>query len=133
MINVRSNDEKVDRSEALRAESLRQATAQVLDRLGRQPAWKLSRDEQIHLARNAADYLRSCGAHKVWLFGSAARGRKAGVHSDFDLAVEGLPPERFLGCLGLLLQWLPLPVDLIDINSSSSALRDRILAEGMVL
>ena len=81
----------------------------------------------------AADYLRAQGARRVWLFGSLAKGRKPGVHSDFDFAVEGLPAERFLGSLGWLLQKLPRPVDLVEMESASDFLRERILADGLLL
>lgn len=115
------------------AQSLREATARVTDRLAGQPAWKMSRTSQLELARLAAEYLRACGANRVWLFGSLARGRQPGVHSDFDLAFEGLPAERLVGCLGSLLQWLPLPVDLVDLESASPQLRDRIVKEGVTV
>ncbi len=81
----------------------------------------------------AAQHLYAQGATRVWLFGSLARGRKPGVHSDFDFAVQGLPPERFLGCLGWLLQKLPRSVDLIEMERASEFLRDRVVAEGVIL
>ncbi len=83
--------------------------------------------------RHAAEYLRSQGAGRVWLFGSLAGGRRPTVHSDFDFAVEGLPGERFLGCLGHLLQVLPRSVDLVELESCSRFLRERILTEGILL
>jgi predicted nucleotidyltransferase len=60
----------------------------------------------------AGAFLQEQGARRVWLFGSLAKGRKPGVHSAFDFAVEALPPERYLGSLGWLLQKVPRPVDL---------------------
>lgn len=66
-------------------------------------------------------------------FGSLARGRTPGVHSDFDLAVEGLPSNAYLGSLGRLLQLLPLPVDLVELASAPRALRERILREGLLI
>jgi predicted nucleotidyltransferase len=114
-------------------ELLRAAVAAVENRLGGHPPWEMSREEQRQLAGLAADYLRAHGAERVRLFGSLARGRVPGVHSDFDLAVEGLPPEAFLGCLGTLLQVLPLPVDLVELESASPTLRERILEKGVVL
>ncbi len=83
--------------------------------------------------REAAAYLRGHGAQKVWLFGSAAKGRRPTVHSDFDLAVEGLPGDRFLGCLGHLLQTMPRPVDLVEWERASEPLRNRISSEGILL
>jgi predicted nucleotidyltransferase len=81
----------------------------------------------------AARFLRQQGAARVWLFGSLARGRRPTVHSDFDFAVEGLPGERFLGCLGRLLQVLPRSVDLVELESCPAFLRWRILDEGILL
>jgi predicted nucleotidyltransferase len=81
----------------------------------------------------AARYLRAQGAARVWLFGSLARGVRPTVHSDFDFAVEGLPKERYLGCLGTLLQLAPRPVDLVEMETCSALLRERILAEGIPL
>lgn len=48
-------------------------------------------------------------------------------------SIEGLPTERLVGCLGCLLQWLPLPVDLVDLESASPQLRDRIVKEGVTV
>ena len=112
---------------------LRAATAAAEQRLAGRPPWKMSPQEQMQLAGLAADYLRARGAARVRLFGSLARGRAPGVHSDFDLAVEGLPPHAFLGCLGTLLQLLPLPVDLVELESASPPLRERIMREGIAL
>ncbi|CAN5535104.1 hypothetical protein BH20VER1_BH20VER1_32210 [soil metagenome] len=87
----------------------------------------------MELARQAAAFLREQGASRVWLFGSLARGRPQDWHSDLDLAVEGLPPERYLGALGELLMRLPLSLDLVEIERAAPALREQILADGIVL
>lgn len=101
------------------------------------PAWprpeRVGRDEQLAVATVGAQLLYGRGARRVWLFGSIAKGRKLGVHSDFDFATEGLPAERYLNSLGTLLQLLPLPVDLVEMESASEFLRQRILSEGIVL
>ena len=55
------------------------------------------------------------------------------MHTDFDFAVEGLAPGAFFGCLGTLLQLMPLPVDLVELETAPSALRSRILREGILL
>ncbi len=89
--------------------------------------------EQLTAADEAAQFLYRRGAKRVWLFGSIAKGRRLGVHSDFDFAVEGLPPASYLNCLGILLQKLPLPLDLVEWESASAFLRERILAEGILL
>jgi predicted nucleotidyltransferase len=92
---------------------------------------RIGREEQLHAATEGARVLYAAGASRVWLFGSIAKERKLGVHSDFDFATEGLPPEHYLGCLGTLLQNLPLPVDLVELESASEILRNRVQAEGI--
>lgn len=92
---------------------------------------RIGRGEQLDAATEGARVLYAAGASHVWLFGSIAKGRKLGVHSDFDFATEGLPPEHYFGCLGTLLQNLPLPVDLVELESASEILRNRVQAEGI--
>ncbi|MBA2432288.1 MAG: nucleotidyltransferase domain-containing protein [Chthoniobacterales bacterium] len=101
------------------------------------PDWprpeRVGRKEQLAVAAAGARLLYARGAQRVWLFGSIAKGRKLGVHSDFDFATEGLPPDRYLNSLGTLLQLLPLPVDLVEMESASEMFRERILTEGILL
>jgi predicted nucleotidyltransferase len=66
----------------------------------------------------AAEALKSCGAKEVFVFGSAANGN-LGKHSDIDLAVSGLPPERFIQALGDAREILDLPVDLVDLDEDN--------------
>jgi predicted nucleotidyltransferase len=86
--------------------------------------------EHIQLAGH---FLRKQGAAKVWLFGSLAKGRQPTVHSDFDFAVEGFPGDRLFGSIGHLLQVLPRPVDIVEIESCSPLLRQQILEHGILL
>jgi predicted nucleotidyltransferase len=81
--------------------------------------------------RFAAGLLSAQGAKRVVLFGSLARGHKPTVHSDFDLAVEGLPGERYFECLGELLQRMPRPVDLVELELAPGFLRKRIEEDGI--
>lgn len=83
--------------------------------------------------RPAAAFLKEQGATRVWLFGSLAKGRQPTVHSDFDFAVEGLPGERLFGSVGHLLQVLPRPVDVVELESCSTLLRKQILDYGIIL
>src|SRR5436190_15403424 len=83
----------------------------------------LSSDDQRHV-RLAARFLREQGAERVWLFGSLAKGRRPTVHSDFDFAVEGLPADRLFGSVGHLLQILPRPVDIVELESCPPLLRE---------
>ena len=81
----------------------------------------------------AAKFLKEQGAKRVWLFGSLAKGRRPTVHSDFDFAVEGFPADRFFGSVGHLLQIMPRPVDVVELESCSTLLREQILEYGIVL
>ena len=81
----------------------------------------------------AARHLRAEGAARVWLFGSLAKGRKPGIHSDFDFGVEGLPGDKLFGCVGHLLQKLPRPVDVVEMERASDFFVSRIREEGFVL
>ena len=92
----------------------------------------LSSDDQQYI-RLAARFLREQGASRVWLFGSLAKGRLPTVHSDFDFAVEGLPADRFFGSVGHLLQILPRPVDVVELETCPSLLREQILEHGIIL
>jgi len=92
----------------------------------------LSSDDERHI-RLAARFLREQGARRVWLFGSLAKGRRPTVHSDFDFAVEGLPGDRFFGSVGHLLQVLPRPVDIVELEDCNSLLREQILEHGIIL
>ncbi len=52
----------------------------------------------------------------VWMFGSALEDpTQAG---DIDLAVEGLPADRFFEFYGRLFLELPKPVDLVDLSQN---------------
>jgi len=71
---------------------------------------------------------------EVYLFGSWARG-EARRHSDIDVAIAASEPLP----AGLLLEMtealeaseILYPVDLVDLNAAASALRKRVLAEGI--
>jgi predicted nucleotidyltransferase len=66
----------------------------------------------------AAAALRKAGAREVYLFGSAAKGvvRKGG---DVDLAVSGLPPEKFFEAMGEAADLLDVPMDLVDLDEQN--------------
>ena len=72
------------------------------------------------------------GAGRVWLFGSLAWGEPDGT-ADLDLAVEGLPPERYFPALNALLDAAPGAVDLVRLEEAPAGLRERILREGTVV
>lgn len=83
-------------------------------------------EERIELARQGAALLYGNGARNVWVFGSVARGKPQDERSDIDLAVEGLPGDRYFRMLGELLSMFPCPVDLVEIENASPLLRENI-------
>jgi len=52
----------------------------------------------------------------VWMFGSALDNEETAL--DIDLAVEGLPPEKFFDFYGRLFFEFPKPVDLVDLSQN---------------
>jgi predicted nucleotidyltransferase len=65
--------------------------------------------------QQAAAILKAAGAEAVYLFGSMAR-ESIRPDSDIDLAVTGLPPNKFFQTMGQILSVLPRPLDLIDLD-----------------
>ena len=70
------------------------------------------------LVAKATAILHEEGASEVFLFGSQADGT-ATPDSDLDLAVRGLPPERYFRAVGRLLRELRVSVDLISLDAGS--------------
>ena len=70
------------------------------------------------LVERAAKVLRDAGANEVYLFGSA-RGGDLREGSDIDLAVAGLPPERFFQAMGQVADILQCRLDLVDLDEES--------------
>ena len=66
----------------------------------------------------AADCLRRHGAREVYVFGSAASGSLR-EGSDVDLAVAGLPPDKFFEAMGQASDLLDRPLDLIDLDEDT--------------
>ncbi|MCH9021880.1 MAG: nucleotidyltransferase domain-containing protein [Planctomycetes bacterium] len=66
----------------------------------------------------AAETLKTAGAQEVYLFGSTADGN---VHesSDVDMAVTGLPPEKFFKAMSIARRILRKPLDLVDLDESN--------------
>ena len=62
--------------------------------------------------------LQRLGAREIYLFGSMARG-DADDHSDWDLAVRGLPAQAYFPALGKLSDAMSRTVDLIDLDEGS--------------
>lgn len=90
-------------------------------------ATTIAATEREAIAR-AARALREQGATEVYLFGSAVTGRLR-EGSDIDLAVAGLPPERFFRAMGLAADVLDRPLSLVDLDEDTPFTR-YLRAEG---
>jgi len=66
----------------------------------------------------AAEALKAAGASEVYVFGSAVTGRLRD-DSDVDLAVTGLPPQRFFQAMGRAARALGRPLDLVDLDEAN--------------
>jgi len=75
-------------------------------------------EELNRLIQQAAAVLRAAGAREVYIFGSVAAGT-LGEDSDIDMAVSGLPPEKFFDAMGRAGDLLPRPLDLVDLDEAS--------------
>jgi predicted nucleotidyltransferase len=72
------------------------------------------------------------GVTKVVLFGSLARG-EAGLGSDVDLLVEGLPADRLFEAMAEVSRELGVDVDLVPNEMARPGVVQRALSEGRVL
>lgn len=72
-------------------------------------------DRMKSLLEQGAALLKDAGAQEVYVFGSVAAGR-ATDRSDIDLAVAGLPPERFFPVMARLADLFDRAVDLVDLD-----------------
>jgi len=70
------------------------------------------------LLKRGAALLTSEGAREVYIFGSMASGT-ARESSDVDLAVTGLPPDRFFSTMARLANLFDRSVDLVDLDDTS--------------
>ena len=70
------------------------------------------------LIHKAAEVLKSFGATDVFLFGSVAKGTDT-KHSDIDLAVTGIPPERFYEAIGDTFGAIRREIDIIDLDEKT--------------
>ena len=66
----------------------------------------------------AAAALVAAGAREVYVFGSAARDDEQEV-GDIDLAISGLPPEKFFRAMSVAAGMLDRQLDLIDLDEDN--------------
>lgn len=85
-------------------------------------------------ARRIAGFLRRQGAKRVVGLGSAfVPGRRFTMRSDIDLAVRGLPPERFFRTYAKAADMTTFELDLIPIESATAPVRQAVHTEGVDL
>jgi len=73
------------------------------------------------------------GVRRVWLFGSAAKGRRLDWRSDLDFAVEGMASADRYRAWSLLDQQMTIPVDLLLLEFATDELRNEIMQSGKLL
>lgn len=77
---------------------------------------KLSIDSRyIEDVKRAVQYLKEVGCTEIYIFGSVVTGG-ATSSSDLDIAVKGIPAEKFFDVYGALMFLLDHKVDLIDLQ-----------------
>ena len=85
-------------------------------------------------ARRIAPFLRDQGASRVIGFGSAfAAAKRFTPRSDLDLAVEGLPRERFFAVLARAQAMTDFELDLVPVETATEYLRRTLREEGVAL
>ncbi|MBE0684684.1 MAG: nucleotidyltransferase domain-containing protein [Anaerolineaceae bacterium] len=93
------------------------------------------RKQALRVARQAASLLRKeFDARKVVLFGSLAVHGNFTLWYDIDLAVFGLPADRFYAAVAAITGLsAEFKVDLIDAEECKTSLRDAIDRDGIAL
>ena len=85
-------------------------------------------------ARRIAGFLREHGASSVVGIGSAfVSDRRFTWRSDIDIAVGGLPAERFFGVSAEAAELTDFALDIIPIESATDAMRRTLLEDGVDL
>lgn len=86
-------------------------------------------------ALKAAKLLKTkFGAQEVILFGSLARRGSFTLYSDIDLAVRGVPSDRFYEAVGLIITFdMEFDIDLIEFETCPASLRQNIEKDGKPL
>ncbi len=77
--------------------------------------------------------LKEHGAKRVILFGSLLQRERFHRGSDIDLAVEGIPPQKFIRAGADLMMALDWPIDLKPLEEIEQFFREMILKKGEVI
>jgi len=91
--------------------------------------------EAWHTARQIAEFLRrEYQPDRIIVFGSLVHPEIFGLHSDIDIAVQGIPWPDYLRAWNAIEELFPaFKVDLIDMAIVSDLMRRRIAEEGQQL
>jgi predicted nucleotidyltransferase len=73
------------------------------------------------------------GVRRIWLFGSAGKGRRLDWRSDLDFAVEGMASQEQYRAWAELDERMTIPVDLVLLESAHPVVRAEILRWGKLL
>lgn len=93
---------------------------------------KVSLDQRFSEdVQSAIQLLQSVGCSEIYLFGSLARGT-AEEDSDIDIAVRGIPAEKFFNVYGQLLMNLAHDIDLVDLDLQEEFGRELLSSTEMV-
>ena len=79
----------------------------------------------------AAEILKAAGCNECYIFGSISDGR-SNERSDIDIAVRGIPPEKFFYVYGQLARQVEKPIDLVDLDEDSRFSRKLQRREAMI-
>jgi predicted nucleotidyltransferase len=112
------------------------AEAQRQRRRAEREALPLLRQQLLEAAQKCADFLaKKYTVRAVYLFGSVAWSERFHADSDLDLAVEGLPDEKYLRALTELWRLLPpgRELNLVPLEAAFPELAERVRQEGTVL
>ena len=73
------------------------------------------------------------GVRRIWLFGSAVKGRRLDWRSDLDFAVEGMASTDQFRAWAELDERMRIPVDLVLLERTNPTLCGEILQWGRLL
>jgi predicted nucleotidyltransferase len=99
-------------------------------------ALALLHQQLLQAAQKSANLLEEKYAVRaVYLFGSVAWPERFHADSDLDLAVEGLPDEKYFRALAELWRLLPAgrELNLVPLEAAFPELAERVRQEGLVL